>query len=231
MPWLCGVDGFRHQWCAVLWQAESGEYRHRVVASFADLTRLPEQPSVIAVDIPIGLPRVACAGGRACDRLARKSIGRARASSVFPVPGRLALSATDRPTADRLNRAQGGIGVSAHMWGLIHKLREVHAVMTPALQRSVYEVHPELSFRAMAGGPLMHGKKTAAGKRERMRLLVAAGFPVADVNDPPLKLPYDDFFDACAALWTARRIANGTARRLPPRPERDPAGLDMAIWY
>ena len=231
MPWLCGVDGFRHRWCAVLWHSETGRYRHRIVARFADLLSQPEQPSVIAVDIPIGLPRVAHPGGRACDRLARRSIGRARAGSVFPVPGRVALTAADRPTADRLHRAEGGIGVSAHTWGLIRKLREVHAVMTPALQHTIYEVHPELSFRAMAEGPLMHGKKTAAGKRERMHLLTTAGFPAAYVGDPPPELPHDDFLDVCAALWTARRIASGAAHRLPARPERDPEGLEMAIWY
>jgi predicted RNase H-like nuclease len=231
MPWLCGVDGFRHRWLAVLWHAETGRYRHRIVARFADLLSQPEQPLVIAIDIPIGLPRVAGAGGRACDRLARRSIGGVRAGSVFPLPGRIVLSTADRAAADRLHRAAGGIGVGAHTWGLIRKLREVHAVMTPALQHTIYEVHPELSFQAMAEGPLTHGKKTAAGKQERMQRLTTVGFPAEYVSDPPPELPHDDFLDACAALWTARRIASGTARRLPAQPVRDPDGLEMAIWY
>ena len=42
----------------------------------------------------------------------------------------------------------------------------------------------------------------------------------------------DDFLDASAALWTANRIYDGVAKRLPQaeQAEFDGHGLDMAIW-
>ena len=34
-----------------------------------------------------------------------------------------------------------------------------------------------------------------------------------------------------AALWTARRIAAGTALTCPTPPETSPAGLRTAVWH
>lgn len=39
----------------------------------------------------------------------------------------------------------------------------------------------------------------------------------------------DDFFDACAAAWSAARIAAGEAVVLPSVPEFDEFGLPMRI--
>jgi predicted RNase H-like nuclease len=41
----------------------------------------------------------------------------------------------------------------------------------------------------------------------------------------------DDFIDACAAAWTAQRVFDGAAERLPSNIERDSRGLDMAMWF
>jgi predicted RNase H-like nuclease len=40
----------------------------------------------------------------------------------------------------------------------------------------------------------------------------------------------DDLVDACAAAWTAARIAQGKAISFPDPPERDAFGLPIAIW-
>ena len=91
-----------------------------------------------------------------------------------------------------------------------------------------------MSFWAMNGSvPMMNSKKTAAGAEERIEALIRAGFPREFVQQPPidLKVAQDDFLDACAAAWTARRIALGQAGRFPAVVERDARGLDMAIWY
>jgi predicted RNase H-like nuclease len=232
MTWLCGVDGFKSRWCAVLRNLDTGEFRIRVLP-FAELLSLPENPVVIALDLPIGLPEVTLPGGRSCDRLARKMIGAPRACSVFPAVGRLALTASTRAEADRLNRAAGGSGIGAQAWGLAGKLMEVDAVMTAARQQVIREAHPELSFCAMAGRPLLYGKKTPAGERERVDALIARGFPRALVESMPVspQVGRDDFLDACTTLWTAERIHRGTANRFPAASECDPRGLDMAIWF
>jgi predicted RNase H-like nuclease len=232
MAWICGVDGFRSRWCAVLRNLDTHELCVRVV-SFHDLLELPEHPAIVAVDLPIGLPDVTLSGGRACDRLARAMVGGRRACSIFPAVGRCALTAASRAEADRVNRAGGGIGIGAQAWGLARKLLEVDAVMTPARQHVFHEIHPELSFREMAGRPLAFGKKARGGERERMAALVARGFPESFVTSAPpeLRVGRDDFLDACAALWTAGRIYRGAAKRIPTMIERDARGLDMAIWF
>ena len=111
--------------------------------------------------------------------------------------------------------------------------------VTPQINDKGYvkmEVHPEVSFWALAGGrPMQHSKKRKAGREERQALVekefgdsaiatVRAGFLRRDVAD-------DDILDAFAALWTAGRIAAGRARALPRRPIRDSVGLLMEIRY
>jgi len=232
MVWLCGVDGFKSKWCAVLRNLDTGEFRYDVVP-FQTLLNVPENPAIIAVDLPIGLPDVTRQGGRTCERLAREIVGAHRARSVFSAVGRIALSSTSRVEADRLSRANGGIGIGAQTWGLARKLLEVDDVMTPARQQVIREVHPELSFREVVGRALVYGKKSSAGKRERIAALVGQGFPKSFVQTVPtgLRVGLDDFLDSCAALWTAERIYRGTAKRIPTIIERDHHGLDMALWF
>src|SRR5258708_1810659 len=76
-------------------------------------------------------------------------------------------------------------------------------------------------------------KKTRAGERERVAALIARGFPESFLQIEPARLGVgrDGFLDACAALWTAERIYDGAANRFPRTVERDPRGLDMAMWY
>lgn len=128
MVWVCGVDGFKNRWCAVLRNLDTDEFRARVV-SFQELLRLPENPAIVAVDVPIGLPDVTPPRGRSCERLARKIVGAHRARSVISTVGCNALAAATRVEADLLSKAAGGIGVSAHCWGLKDKLLEVDAVI------------------------------------------------------------------------------------------------------
>jgi predicted RNase H-like nuclease len=232
MVWLCGVDGFKSQWCAVLKNLDTNEFCSRVLP-FQRLLNLPENPKIVAVDVPIGLPDVTRRGGRTCERLARNIVGAHRARSVFSSVGRVALAAATRVEANRLSRAAGGIGIGDHAWGLAKKLLEVDAIMTPARQQAIHEVHPELSFREMAGRFLEFSKKTREGERERVAALIAGGFPTSYVTTVPsmLRVGRDDFLDACAALWTAERIYRGIAKRIPAIIEYDTRGLDMAMWY
>ena len=74
MVWLCGVDGFREKWRAVLGNFATGEVR-LMDSPLSEILDLPERPAIIAVDVPIGLPVVTLPGGRTCDRLARGLLG------------------------------------------------------------------------------------------------------------------------------------------------------------
>ena len=107
--------------------------------------------------------------------------------------------------------------------------------MTPAKQRIVHEIHPELSFCEMNGGqPLIQSKKTPDGERQRVSALKHGGFPETFLSPlSTLRSGRDDFLDACAALWTAQRIYVKRAKRIPNDGEQeyDARGLDMAIWF
>ena len=89
--WLAGVDGCRAGWVVAFVRAAGEEGRVRVVSHFADVLTAPEAPSVVAVDIPIGLPERVGRGGRAAENAVRPLLG-ARQSSVFSVPSRAALA-------------------------------------------------------------------------------------------------------------------------------------------
>jgi predicted RNase H-like nuclease len=229
---LCGVDGFKDEWRAVLGNFDTGELRPSVL-TLERVLNLAEQPAIIAVDVPIGLPEVTRPGGRTCDWLARRMLG-PRYRSVFSPMGRICLQMDDRKEASQLSLDRGGIGIGAQAWGLRKKLLEIDTLMRPAKQATVYEVHPEVSFREMNGGqPLTHNKKTPVGERQRIKALKDNGFPGLFLNVlKTLRSGRDDFLDACAALWTAERIYRGIATRIPQaeQAEFDGRGLDMAIW-
>jgi predicted RNase H-like nuclease len=93
------------------------------------------------------------------------------------------------------------------------------------------EAHPELSFAAMAGAPLRDSKSTWAGAVRRRQLLMAQGIDLdGDLGLSGLRVGVDDVLDAAAVAWTARRVADGGARRLPAETERFSDGVDCAIW-
>jgi len=239
--WVAGADGFRDGWVVVLQNADSGDVRVRTVPDMEALIDLPEKPSVIGIDVIIGLPDAAEPGGRACDQEARALLGRPRSSSVFSPPAYDALAAGTYEDAQRINRASGpeAPGLSIQTYHLFPKLRDVAAAMTPERQSRVHEVHPELAFAAMNGGDaLAESKHTDAGATKRTDLLAAGGFAGAKKAAGTLDASpgLDDVLDAHAVCWTARRIETGEAKRLPagkahPAIPTNGRGLRMEIWY
>jgi hypothetical protein len=155
-----------------------------------------------------------------------------------PTRARMKTSSTMRPAlgnetyagACAANRASSSIrlSISRQAFGILAKLREVDAAMTPALQARVAEVHPELSFFAMGGRPAKHGKRASVGRAERLRILTAAGFP--SIPTSVTGAAPDDVLDAVAACWSAQRIHLGTSVGLPEGPVPvDARGLRMEI--
>lgn len=235
--WVAGADGYRDGWIVVLWETETSTVRRRTVKTFEALLDLPETPAVLGVDVVIGLPEEAEAGGRACDRAARQLLGWPRSSSVFSPPAAQALQADSYDDAQRLNRASGpdAPGMTLQTYHLFPKMRAVAAAMSPTRQQRVREVHPELAFYAMNGdASVSESKHTEAGQTRRAALLAKHGFSEAAIAaaDRPGAVGVDDLLDAHAVCWTARRLYEGTAQRLPPGddvPTND-RGLRMEIW-
>jgi predicted RNase H-like nuclease len=112
---------------------------------------------------------------------------------------------------------------------LLPRYREVAAEMAPYRQRTVYEVHPELSFFQINGDvPLRWTKKFEVGREERRALLVKRIPGIDRVLDTELDdVPLAHLLDAAALLWTARRIFARAGTRLPTEPEWDEEGLRM----
>jgi predicted RNase H-like nuclease len=240
--WVAGVDGCRGGWVVALApldpRSNSG-LRCLTVGSFEHVLALPEQPRVIAVDIPVGLPDRAGPGGRACDRAARGVLGN-RQSSLFAVPARAAVYAVDYASAcaSALRHSDPPRKVSKQCFNLFPKIREVDGMMTPALCSRVVECHPEVSFWAMNGErPLPEPKKVKSapyepGLRLREALLEGCGITIVSpekAGPARVSAGRDDVLDAWACAWTARRIATGQARLFPQIAEYGHAGLRMQI--
>ena len=206
MP-VVGVDGYRRGWVAV----ELGGttfLRARVFATIADVAAAFPDAYVIAVDIPIGLPDH---GTRAADVAARTFLGR-RASSVFTTPTRAAIEAPDYAAARRLQPS-----TSAQAYALRKRILEVDELA--ARDARFYEVHPEVSFRALAGS-VLPPKKTWNGVHERRAALAATGIVLPGDLAEAGFAPPDDVLDAAVAAWTAERIAQGRAGTLPAEDRR-----------
>ncbi len=218
-----GVDACKGGWVAVVLGA--GGFRHAVVASgFERLVAALDDASVIAVDIPIGLPSDR---PRAADAAARAFVG-PRRSSVFTTPPRAALQAPNYPMARSAAQRDFGRGLSTQSYALAPKILEVDRVA--ARDSRIVEVHPEVSFRAIAGAPLDQPKKTWNGQMARRLLLAGEGIRIpTDLGVAGAVAP-DDVLDAAAAAWSGRRKAHGSANSLPHPPEVL-SGTAAAIWY
>ncbi len=229
MPVVAGVDSCPGGWLAVIvtFYEEVVEEEHFLLRSFKELSELDSPPTCIAVDIPIGLLDEPVQGGRECDRVARKVLGRPRSSSVFSPPSRPALDC-------RTFEEARDYDLNLQSFSMLTKVKELDRFMTPDLQSRIREVHPEVSFFTLAGlAPARAGKKKEEGRDERFALLDQYFFQVKEglKRFPVSKATADDILDAYACAWTAMRIFRGEAGCLPDDPPRDEKGLQMAIWY
>jgi predicted RNase H-like nuclease len=180
--------------------------------------------SAAGIDMPIGLPS---GTRRASDGQLRVHLG-ARRSSIFPTPPRAVLDAIDYRDALARARDATGVGLSKQAWNLVGKIRELDALMTLDLQPRVSEAHPESSFAELAGKPLVTRKSTREGHEERTQLLLPSFPDVAEHLSRHATRLAVDVLDAFAAAWTARRVADGTAKWFGD-DERDGRGLRMTV--
>lgn len=221
---VLGLDGCSGGWVVAVVE------RSKLVGvefykSVACALKAHEEHRVCAMDIPIGLTDT---GHRCTDTKAREMLGERR-SSVFNALPKVALrDDITREEASEEAKKLKGPGISPFTWGLAPKTREV-ARLSPDPRR--HEVHPEVSFHAMAGQhnrTVRHSKKTWNGLNERLSLLTTHGLRIPDrVNAGKRShrdVGIDDVVDAVACAWSARRIAEGSACWLGSEDE-------ARIWY
>ncbi len=236
---VTGVDGCAGGWVAVTLgpvgpstespvtgTAEASGLLTVSVAVAATLDGL-SLTGVNGIDMPLGL---LSAGWRDADLLARRALGR-RGVTVFAIPPRPVWEWETYAEANQACRELTGKGLSVQAWGLRRKIAEADEFRRAATAPGsvhLYEVHPELSFAAMAGAPLPDSKHTPAGLVIRRELLARAGIAL------PLRITgagEDDLLDAAAVAWSARRIAAGAAVALTSPGQRADDGAEIAIRY
>jgi predicted RNase H-like nuclease len=149
---------------------------------------------------------------------------------VFFTPVRAALEARDHLTATRLSSELTGYGISQQSFALRSKIFEVERWLSKA-PCSVWEVHPEVSFRFLKGAPATASKKSWTGMMERRSALMVVGIDLDQVTGKgAIMAATDDMLDAAVVAWSARRLLDGSAHSLPDPPEFDAAGRPIAIW-
>jgi predicted RNase H-like nuclease len=229
---VIGVDGCPGGWVAVTYDVVARTLTPSIHATFENVLVTFPEARCIAIDIPIGL---SSDGPRRCDVEARRVLG-PRRSSVFPAPDPRLIDTPTYAAALARSRSLTGKGISKQGYAIWPKVAEVNGALSPDLQQRVIEVHPEVSFWALANRqPMIHPKRTPSGFEERRAALDdALGIAIPSrVEARGIARPAgaDDILDATVAAWTARRYVEGRAGRLPTDPPVDARGLRMEIVY
>ncbi|MEU6083577.1 DUF429 domain-containing protein [Streptomyces sp. NPDC047108] len=223
---VMGVDACPTGWVGVVLRAGRFASAH-AAPDLHGLLDHGRDAAVVGIDIPLGLLD---SRWRQADRLAAARLGPQRAR-VFAVPPRPVWEEDEYAAANHRCRMVTGSGLSRQTWGLVKKLREANGIREAGDER-LHEVHPEISFAAMAdGSPVTWSKKSWTGQRMRHRLLRAHGIVLPEDLGAAGRVPPDDVLDAAAAAWSADRIARGASERLPDPPELTATGLPIAIWW
>jgi len=223
---VLGVDGWRGAWVGALLDG-----RTVTLLALADVAAVLAVPDVdvVAIDMPIGLPDNR---SRVCDDRARCLLrATGAASSVFPTPVRAVLAAADYAEARALSRAATDPprAPSAQAFQLVTAIRALDDALGDPPLEDVVEVHPELSFRALDAA-VRDRKGSARGTVQRLRALRGAMDVEQALADAPAGVPMVDALDACAAAWSAQRIAAGTAESVGDGT-RDARGRPMRICW
>jgi predicted RNase H-like nuclease len=247
---VVGVDGCLGGWIAV-WRDRQSGVSGAVFPTFARIIDDFPTGTILAVDMPIGLPDFSGRGGRGPEALVRPLLG-PRQSSVFSIPSRQAVycecspfttteawyAAHRRASEVARRTSDPPRGVSIQAFGIFAKIREVDALLrrTPDLCGRVQESHPEVAFMHLNGGKPMQTQKKVrnvlnpAGLAERKALLARHGIESAFLDGaPPTGSRTDDLLDAACMMLAAGRIARGEAVSYPDPPARDGFGIPVAI--
>lgn len=199
----------------------------QIFRTFLEILDYKPAFQVVAVFTPVGLLDSPHPGGRNCEGAARRLLGWPRAGAIASAPIRTVLECSRYEEAAEVN---GGV-LSPLVWRQRRHIAEVNRDIAPYWQRTVFEVHPELSFFQLNGDePMKYSKRSERGRDERRELL-SSKFPEVD-RILRIRLPAISevrLLDAAACLWTARRIMSRAVERVPEDPEWDSQGLRMEI--
>jgi predicted RNase H-like nuclease len=199
----------------------------QIFKTFIEVLDYKPAYQVITVAAPIGLPDEPSDRGRHCDRDARAILGMPRASAIVSAPCRPVLKARTYEEAVEVN----GGHLNPVSWRQVRRIAEIDENIAPYWQRTVFEVHPELSyFQLNEDEPVRFSKYRGPGVEEREALLRKRLPGVERIIDARVpRISRSRLLDAAACLWTARRIVSRAVTRIPENPEWDSQGLRMEL--
>jgi predicted RNase H-like nuclease len=225
---IIGIDGCKRGWFSV-WQNPDDTIQSSIFSTLNHLKDFfnDEAHLIIGIDMPVVLSDFI---PREADQLARKLLSK-KASSVFTAPTPEMLEQPNYERASYVSKRLFGKSMSLQSWYLFPKIKDVQTIIHDA-HINLYEIHPELSFRAMNHEEvILESKKSKEGFEIRNALLrrhfesfdfesIRNLYPRKDVMD-------NDILDAMAVLWSAKRIQANEASFLPKIPEKP----NMQIVY
>jgi predicted RNase H-like nuclease len=195
---IIGIDGCKSGWFSI-WENQDKSIHSSVFSNLNELKNFFKNESqlILGIDMPVVLSEVI---PRQADQLARKLLSK-KASSVFTAPTPEMLDQPNYEKASLVSKRLFGKSMSLQSWYLFPKIKDVQTMIHHE-DMQIYEIHPELSFRAMNNEQVrnQHARK--------------------DVMD-------NDILDALAVLWSAKRIQSNQASYLPQAPEKP----NMQIVY
>jgi predicted RNase H-like nuclease len=225
---VIGIDGCKSGWFAV-WQNQDEVIDTAIFKSLNNLKDffIESNQLIIGIDMPVILSEVM---PREADQLARKLLSK-KASSVFTAPTPEMLDQPNYEKASLISKRLIGKSMSLQSWYLFPKIKDVQTVID-CENIKLFEIHPEVSFRAMNNEKvILESKKTAEGFDIRKSLLdkhfLDFNFDVIRNKYQKKDLMDNDILDALVVLWSARRIVNNQASYLPKTPEKP----NMQIVY
>ena len=228
MSQIIGIDGCKRGWFSV-WQNPDDTIQSSIFSTLNHLKDFfnDEAHLIIGIDMPVVLSDFI---PREADQLARKLLSK-KASSVFTAPTPEMLEQPNYERASYVSKRLFGKSMSLQSWYLFPKIKDVQTIIHDA-HINLYEIHPELSFRAMNQEEvILESKKSKEGFEIRNALLrrhfesfdfesIRNLYPRKDVMD-------NDILDAMAVLWSTKRIQANEASFLPKIPEKP----NMQIVY
>lgn len=226
---ILGIDGSKSGWIGVKQNTKGGS-PSEIIFNRKLIDFLSTDIELIIIDMPVGLDKNIKQGGRLVDKEARKKLLK-RKSSIFNAPIRDVLKAKNYDEANNISKSKG-LGISKQSWNLVSKINELDQILQIKIRPQIYESHPELCFQTMNNGELKFSKKERLGIKERKNILIKNGFDRKFIDNNLKKnknFQPDDFLDACALSWTAKRIINKKNINLPEDPERDELGIIMQM--
>jgi len=225
---IIGIDGCKSGWFSV-WENQDKSIHSSVFSNLNELKNFFKNESqlILGIDMPVVLSEVI---PRQADQLARKLLSK-KASSVFTAPTPEMLDQPNYEKASLVSKRLFGKSMSLQSWYLFPKIKDVQTMIHHE-DMQIYEIHPELSFRAMNNEQvILESKKTHEGFALRNALLSMhfKNFIFEDIRNQHARKDVmdNDILDALAVLWSAKRIQSNQASYLPQAPEKP----NMQIVY